>query len=115
MAAAIAMRRCALAMAAVLLAAPVAQAEDLKAFKVEMKDGVITPDRIEVEAGVPFRIDVTNAGAKAAEFESDELHKEKVLVPGGTGSLFFRKISAGTYIFYDDFHPDGTKLTLIIK
>ncbi len=109
------MLRLVVAVAAALLLARAAQAEDLLAFKVVMKDGVITPDRIEVVLGTPFRIDVTNAGSAPAEFESDELHKEKVLVAGGTGSLFFRKISAGTYIFYDDFHPNGTKLTLIIK
>lgn len=109
------MRAGALALAVLLAAAAPAAAEDMLAFKVEMKDGAIAPDRIEVAQGKPFRLDVTNAGSGPAEFESNELHKEKVLTAGGTGSLIFRSLSAGTYIFYDDFHPDGGKLTLIVK
>jgi hypothetical protein len=101
-------------LAALLPAAP-ARADDMISFKVQMKDGAISPDRIEVDTGKPFRIDVTNAGSGPAEFESSELHKEKVLMGGGTGSLIFRSQSGGTYVFFDDFHPDGSKLTLVVK
>jgi len=105
----------AMAPLAALLPAASVRADDMTSFKVQMKDGAISPDRIEIESGKPFRIDVTNAGTGPAEFESSELHKEKVLMGGGTGSLIFRSLSAGTYVFFDDFHPDGSKLTLVVK
>src|SRR4051812_26530028 len=93
---------------AALLAAPVAAAaQDMPVFRIVMKDGTITPARLEVPANRPFRIEISNAGTTPAEFESLSLHKEKVLAAGASSSLVFRRLAPGEYDFFDDFHPEA--------
>jgi hypothetical protein len=94
---------------------PVVAAEDMPTFAVEMKDGAITPLRLEVPANRPFKIELRNTGTSPCEFESIELHKEKVLPPQSTSFMVMRKLSPGEYEFFDDFHPDAPKMVLIAK
>jgi hypothetical protein len=49
------------------------------------------------------------------EFESHELRKEKVVPPQSEGSLIIRSLAPGTYPFFDDFHPKGTRAFLVAK
>lgn len=91
---------------ALLHAAPPAVAEDLPTYKVLMKDGRIQPDTLEVPANTRFRLEVTNQGPGAAEFESLELKKELVLAPGVTRSMVFFPLKPGSYKVFDDFHPE---------
>lgn len=95
------------------LAGP-AGAEEMPVFRVEMKDGTITPERLEVPAGRPFKLEIHNLGDTPAEFESLKLKKEKVLAPHSSGGLVFRRVAPGTYDFFDDFHPDA-RAVLIAK
>lgn len=100
-----------LALAAALLGAGLfapapATASELKTYDMELKDGVITPQTLEVEAGTTFKIVVRNTGTTPAEFESLRLRKEKVLGPGVTSFVVIRRLSPGTYKFYDEFHMD---------
>ena len=57
----------------------------------------------------------STAGDTPAEFESNELRKEKVLAPKTTSILVFRTLDPGEYPFFDDFHPDAPKAVLVAK
>lgn len=111
-----AMRFVLLAAFAGLIAASVpARAEDLPTFKIEMKDGVITPLRLEVPADKPFKIEIHNTGKTPAEFESLELRKEKVVAPGAVSFVVIKRVSPGEYKFFDDFHPNAPQVTVVAK
>ena len=69
-------------LAMTVLTVGAAHAADLPTFKLEMNDGKLNPARIEVPAGQRIKIEVRNTGKGAAEFESVQLRKEKVLAPG---------------------------------
>jgi hypothetical protein len=84
-------------------------------FEIEMKDGVITPDRLEVPAKKRFKIVVRNTGQMPAEFESTELRKEVVVPPGGSAPLIIRTLDAGEYKFFDDFQPGAPPAVLVAK
>ncbi|KQR74666.1 periplasmic lipoprotein involved in iron transport [Burkholderia sp. Leaf177] len=84
-----------------------AQAADLPTFKLEMNDGKLNPARIEVPAGVRFKIEVHNIGKGAAEFESIQLRKEKVLAPGADSFVVIAPLDKGEYKFFDDFHQSA--------
>ncbi|QRX82808.1 cupredoxin domain-containing protein [Glaciimonas sp. PAMC28666] len=84
--------------------AGVSFAADLPTFKLEMKDGVLNPARIEVPAGKKIKIEVHNTGTSAVEFESIQLRKEKVLAPGAESFIVIAPLSPGEYKFFDDFH-----------
>jgi Cupredoxin-like domain len=47
---------------------------------------------------------VHNIGKGAAEFESIQLRKEKVLAPGADSFVVIAPLTPGEYKFFDDFH-----------
>jgi hypothetical protein len=97
----------AVGLAASMACVNVAQAADLPTFKLEMNDGKLNPARIEVPAGQRIKIEVRNVGKGAAEFESVELRKEKVLAPGAESFVVIAPLSPGEYKFFDDFHQQA--------
>ncbi|MBZ0148491.1 MAG: cupredoxin domain-containing protein, partial [Pseudorhodoplanes sp.] len=92
-----------------------ARAEDDPAFRIEFKDGVVNPLRLEVPARRRIRLELHNLGETPAEFESRELRKEKVLAPGSNSTLVIRTLDPGEYDFFDDFHPDAPPAVLVAK
>lgn len=92
-----------------------AAAGDLATFEVVAKDGRLIPGRLEVPAGKKFRIVVKNEGRGPAEFESAELRVEKVLAPGAGSFVVIHPLKAGTYRFFDEFHPATSEMLLIAK
>src|SRR3990172_7720177 len=105
-----------LATAAAFLTIPThGHAEEDPVFRIEFKDGVVTPRRLEVPAKRRFKLELHNLGQTPAEFESRELRKEKVLAPGVSSTLVIRTLDPGEYEFFDDFHPDAPPAVLVAK
>jgi hypothetical protein len=104
-----------LVLMAMVPAGAMALAEDEVTFKIEFKDGLVTPKRLEVPANRRIVLELVNIGETPAEFESLELHKEKVLAPGSSSALVLRTLDPGEYQFFDDFHPQAPPSTLIAK
>src|SRR5436305_14043029 len=75
-------------------------------------DHRFTPAEFTVPAGERFRIEVHNQDSTPAEFESSDLHVEKIIVPGGTISIMVGPLKPGTYKFFDDYHPDTAAGTI---
>jgi hypothetical protein len=102
------------ALAGVLPAAH-ARAEEMPVFSIEFKDGVITPLRLEVPARRAFKIELHNTGNTPAEFESLELHREKVLAAQSKSFIVIKSLDPGEYKFFDDFHPDAPQAVLVAR
>lgn len=92
-----------------------ALADDMPTIKLLMKDGHLIPETLVVPANTRFRLEVTNEGPGAAEFESLELRKELVMAPNVTRNLVFNPMKPGTYKFFDDFHPATGQGQIIAK
>lgn len=108
--------RLALAAILALLVAPTAgRSEEIAHFRIELADGKITPQHLEVPAGKPFELEVVNAGTTPAEFESKELHKETVIAPKASITVSFRKLAAGEYGFFDENQPTAAPGTIVAK
>jgi hypothetical protein len=107
-------RAAALAWAVAVPLAGAASAQEMPVFKIEMRDGTITPSVIEAPANTPFKFEISNTGQTPVEFESLELKREKVLAPGATSSIVFRRVEPGEYEFFDDFHPEA-RAKLVVK
>lgn len=95
-----------LAILATLSLAATVRADDLQTFRIEIKDGVITPKQTEVPANKDFKLEVANTGSIPAEFESKQLRQEKVLAPGKSVTITIRGIDPGEYQFVDEFHEN---------
>ncbi|HEX8078475.1 MAG TPA: cupredoxin domain-containing protein [Chthoniobacterales bacterium] len=92
-----------------------ARTEEEPTFRIEFKDGSVSPDRVEVPANKRFRLELANIGLSPIEFESTELRKEKVVAPGSTSVLVIRTLDPGEYTFFDDFHPGAPSAKLVAK
>jgi hypothetical protein len=77
---------------------------------ITLKGGRFDPSQLVVPANTSFKLLVRNSDPDAIEFESFELHRERVVKPGETITVFMPSLSPGTYKFFDDFHsstPNG--------
>jgi len=79
-----------------------------------IRDHKFVPERLEVASGQKFRLLVRNEGDSSAEFESFELKREKVVLPGQEITVILGPLGPGEYPIFDDFHQD-TKGMLVVK
>ena len=98
-----------------LLACLGAQAADMPTLRLELKDGVLNPARIQAPAGVKFRLEIVNTGKTPVEFESTQLRKEKVLAPGAQSSVVIQPLTPGEYKFFDEFHMNTAQRVIVAK
>lgn len=88
---------------------------ELQVFSLVIKDGRITPARLEVPAGRKIKLAIKNEGPGPSEFENLSLRIEKVLAPGAASFLVIHPLKPGSYRFIDEFHPDTGEMLLIAK
>jgi hypothetical protein len=102
----------ALAAVAAALAAPALAQEPT--ITITIKDHQFVPSEVPVPAGVRVELTIRNEQATPAEFESASLHREKVVPPGGSASVFVGPLQPGRYEFFDDFHP-ASRGVLVVR
>jgi plastocyanin len=73
---------------------------------IVIKGGKFIPSEVPVPAGQKVKLIVRNQDATMSEFESNDFHREKVVPPGGEITVFVGPLDAGSYEFFDDFHPE---------
>ena len=94
------------------LAAPAMADEPLR---LVIRDHRFEPPRLEVPAGVAFKLIVQNADATAEEFDSSDLHREKVVPAGKEVPLSIVPLAKGEYKFVGEYHEDTAKGVLVAK
>lgn len=77
-------------------------------YSITLQNGKFSPSTLNVKAGIKFTLTINNATSKAAEFESYELNREKVVPAGGSASVYLGPLTPGTYPFFDDFNQAVT-------
>lgn len=73
------------------------------------------PATLKVPANTKFKLRVTNKDTTPSEFESNELNREKMVLPGSTITVFIGPLDKGAYKFFDDFHQDTGQGVLIAE
>ena len=63
------------------------------------------PEEIAVPIGVKVALKVTNRSAGPVEWESLDLHREKVIPAGTAATIYIGPLRSGSYEYFDDFHP----------
>ena len=102
-------RRIGTRVAAALLAAAAigcigARAEDPVSLSITMKDHKFEPAELHAPPGKPIAIHVKNLNTIVSEFESGDLHFEKIVPVGTEAVVHVRPLQPGRYNFFDDFH-----------
>jgi len=94
--------------AAVLAAAAIgcsgARAEDPVSLSVTIKNQKFEPAELHAPPGKPIAIHVKNLNTIVSEFESSDLHFEKIVPVGTEAVVHVRPLQPGRYNFFDDFH-----------
>jgi len=78
-------------------------------------NGAFEPATLTVAANEPVKLTVTNTSDAAIEFESFELNRERVVLPGKTIVVLLPKLEPGEYHFFDDFHRDRSQGTITVR
>ena len=93
------------------IASPASAAE----VEMSLKSHGFSPAEITVPAGEAITLTVRNLDATPAEFESKELKVEKVIAGNSSIVVKLRPLKPGRYVFFDEYHEDVAKGTLIAK
>ena len=81
-----------------------ARADDAVKLSVTIKDQKFDPAELHAPPGKSIEIQVKNLNPIVSEFESADLHFEKIIPAGSQGVVHVRPLQPGKYNFYDDFH-----------
>lgn len=108
-----------LAVAAVLCCGLVGSALPAKAedpvFRLTIREHRFDPAELQVPAGTKVKLLIKNLDSTPEEFESTELHREKVVPPGQEVSVFIGPLDPGTYPFFGDFNPKTAQGKIVAK
>jgi plastocyanin len=96
------------------LGAAPAQADDAVQLSITMKDRVFDPAELHAPPGTQIVIHAKNLNSIVTEFESSDLHFEKILPVGSEGIVYVRPQQPGRYKFFDDFHHE-TQGVLVVQ
>ena len=96
-----------------VLAAPSAMgAED---YVLVLKDHKFAPAELVLPANTKVKIIVKNQDDTAAEFESTDLNREKVVNGQKEITVFVGPLDPGAYVFFDEFHKDTATGKIVVK
>lgn len=104
-----------LMIAALLVLAPAAYAEDLITYEVTLKGAAFDVPEIKVPAGKPFIIKMNNMNAAVAELEAKELKVEKIASGNSSIVVRVKAMEPGKYLFVDEFQEDVAKGFVIVE
>lgn len=73
-----------------------------------------TPDTLKIPADTKVRIVIRNQDVTPEEFDSDDLHREK-LIPGSSEAVvFIGPLAPGSYTFKGEFNPATAKGQIVV-
>jgi Cupredoxin-like domain len=91
---------------AFLLCANAVRADDTVALSLTMQDHKFEPAELHAPPNKPIAIHVRNLNPIVSEFESSDLHFEKIIPAGNDAVVYVRPQQPGRYNFFDDFHHE---------
>ncbi len=83
-----------------------ARADDAVSLSITIKDHQFDPAELHAPPGQTIAIHVKNLNTIVSEFESSDLHFEKIVPVEAEATVYVRPQQPGRYNFYDDFHHD---------
>ena len=101
--------------AGALLLMPRPGSADADSFSLTIKDHRFSPTTLEIPAGRKVTLVVSNLDPTPEEFESIELHREKVVAGGSQVTIHVGPLQPGRYPFFGDFNPTSARGEIIAK
>ncbi len=95
-----------------LLAAEL-QAAGLETFTLTLRDHLFFPSRLEVPAGVKFKLVLDNKDNTAEEFDSFDLNREKVVFGHSQSTIYVGPLVPGNYEFFGEYNSNTARGTIV--
>jgi hypothetical protein len=92
-----------------------AMAAGMPEYTLRIKNHKFNPDVITIPANTKVRLIVINQDPTPEEFESQELHREKIIQGNNRGVVFIGPLKPGSYPFMGEFHADTAKGRIEVK
>ncbi|CAK6515561.1 cupredoxin domain-containing protein [Rickettsia helvetica] len=83
--------------------------------KIAIKDHKFVPNIVEVPKSTKIRLIVHNEDDTVEEFESHDLHREKIVMPNESINIILAPLNPGKYEFFGDFHQDTAQGFIIVN
>lgn len=99
--------------AAACSAAGAVLAADPIALSITLNDHKFDPPELHAPPGQAIAIHVKNLNPIVSEFESSDLHFEKIVPVGSEATVYVRPLQPGRYTFFDDFHHETQGLLVV--
>jgi hypothetical protein len=90
--------------AALLALSASVRADDTVSLSLVLKNRQFDPAEVHAPPGKQIAIHVKNLNDIVSEFESNDLHFEKIVPVGSEVTVYVHPLQPGRYNFYDDFH-----------
>lgn len=102
-------------LAAMLVLAPLIAFAEAPEYRVVIKDHQFIPTEIIIPANTKITLIVENQDATPEEFESHEMHREKIIAGNKTAKIRIGPLKPGNYPFFGEFHEDTAKGVVIAQ
>jgi len=95
--------------------ASLAQADEMPGYVLTLKDHRFDPPKLDIQAHTKVKLTIKNLDTTAEEFDSDDLHREKVIPAGKAGVVYIGPLDPGTYQFQGEYHPATASGSVVVK
>ena len=84
-------------------------------FVLSIKDHRFAPTELDIPAGKKVTLTVKNLDTTPEEFESIDMHREKVVAGGQEIIVYIGPLRPGRYEFFGDFNPETARGHIVAK
>jgi len=89
--------------------------DNILEVKIIIKDHRFIPDIVEVPTSTKIRLIIHNEDDTVEEFESHDLHRERIVMPHESLNIILAPLAPGKYEFFGDFHQDTAQGAIIVN
>ncbi|MFY9589835.1 cupredoxin domain-containing protein [Rickettsia endosymbiont of Halotydeus destructor] len=89
--------------------------QEILEVNIIIKNHRFIPDIVEVPKNTKLRLIINNQDDTVEEFESNDLHREKIVMPNSSINIILAPLSPGRYDFFGDFHQETAQGALIVN
>lgn len=87
----------------------------VESYTIAIKDHKFEPAEITIPADTKVKLLVRNLDATPEEFESYEMHREKIIRGNSQAVIFIGPLKAGSYPFFGEFNPKTAQGRITVK
>ncbi|WP_341787740.1 cupredoxin domain-containing protein [Rickettsia endosymbiont of Cantharis rufa] len=89
--------------------------DNILEVKIAIKDHKFVPNIVEVPKSTKIKLIVHNEDDTVEEFESHDLHREKIVMPHESINIILAPLAPGKYEIFGDFHQDTAQGLIIVN